>query len=184
MKYYKSTVDAEILSTLKGINIEKHIVEMDGWKISIFISFFENQNVLKEIWEDISSALASTFQANLKGKENQFEKWNIYIIYVCKGNVDKELKNKIETNKFSNRKIVEDNFSDKVTEEKAIGLIIKHITNTDLQAIVDNTKVVLNLYEPNNHNIWDLMPKSELISGNTDLQKNILQQLKNIPNED
>ena len=41
-----------------------------------------------------------------------------YIIYVTNDKTSKELKNKIENDKFSSRKIVEDNFFTKFNEQK------------------------------------------------------------------
>ena len=69
--------------------------------------------------------------------ESVYEKWNLYIIYVTNDKTSKELKNKIENDKFSSRKIVEDNFSQKFNEQEANKLIIIHITNSDLKEIVD-----------------------------------------------
>ena len=75
--------------------------------------------------------------------ESVYEKWNLYIIYVTNDKTSKELKNKIENDKFSSRKIVEDNFSQKFNEQEANKLIIIHITNSDLKEIVDKTSEVV-----------------------------------------
>lgn len=181
MKYYKSEVDKEILDSLEGIDINKILVENGSWKISVFTSLFDSQGALDKLWQDISSVLASTFQVQLKGRENEFEKWNIYIIYVCKEEVDKTLKNKIENNKFSSRKIVEDKFDGELTDERVNEFIIKHITNTDLQVIVESTIENTELdYEPVENNLWEIIPKDSLISHDTKLQKDLLEQIKTI----
>ncbi|MFT7250495.1 MAG: hypothetical protein ACI9FW_000206 [Flavobacterium sp.] len=183
MKYYKSEIEQGILNILKDIDIIKYAVEDANWKISIFISSFENQETLEKSWKDISNTLASAFQSNLSGKENEFEKWNIYILYLCKSDVEKGLKNMIENDKFSSRKIVEDNLKDIATEDVIKKLIIKHITNTDLNEFLEKTIVNLeSTYVPVNQDIWKEIPKEILDNRNknNDNSKLLLKKLKTI----
>ena len=183
MKYYKEEIDQTILSVLEGINIIKYIIENDKWKISVFLSVFEDQQALKENWVDISSTISSAFQVNLKGKENEFEKWNIYILYICKNDVEKGLKNRIENDKFSSRKIVEDNFIEVLSDDIVEKLIIKHITNTDLEELLEITVVNPELtYTPVNPDIWYDIPKDILDnrSKNNESSKLLLEKLKTI----
>lgn len=115
---------------------------------------------------------------------NVVDKWNIYIIYLCQDSATKELKNKIENNRFSNRKIVEDNFQTELTDEKANELIIKHITNTDLiKAIADTNDSIQEVYSPIDESLWKLIPKDETISGDTGKQKDLIELLKQLENE-
>lgn len=152
------------------------------WKINVLIFQSDYEN-LKLKWENVSSAVSMCYQADIKD-ENEFEKWNLYIIYVCYDKVDKELKAKIENNKFSSRKIVEDNQIDKLTDEVVNKLIIKHITNTDLVDIVNDTREnIQKVYEPKNTEIWNLIPKDEYITRKKELQNDIIEQLKKLKYE-
>ena len=183
MKYYKKEVEQGILNILQGIEISKYTIENENWKISVFISIFDEQEFLDLAWKDISNTIASGFQVNLKGKENEFEKWNIYILYICKNDVEKGLKNRIENDKFSSRKIVEDDLKQQLTDEIVEKLIVKHITNTDLEELLEITVVNPELtYIPLNPDIWQDIPKEVLDNRtkNNDNSKLLLKKLKNI----
>lgn len=82
-------------------------------KISVIAGLFESEQLLKENWEDLSSSICSHYQMNL---DNDFTKWNTYLIYVCREPIRKELKYQIENDKFSNRKIVIERCSDDFDE--------------------------------------------------------------------
>lgn len=183
MKYYKTEIQQSIISILEGVNIVQYIIEKDKWKISVFLSEFEDEEALNISWMDISSTISSAFQGSLTGKENEFEKWNIYILYICKNDVEKGLKNKIENDKFSSRKIVEDNMKQILTDEVIEELIIKHITNTDLEDLLNVTVVNPQLnYIPLNLDIWQDIPKDILDNRtkNSDNSKMLLEKLKTI----
>jgi hypothetical protein len=155
----------------------------DDWKINVLI-FQSDYETLKLKWNKVSSAVSMCYQADIND-ENEFEKWNLYIIYICTETVDKELKAKIENDKFSSRKIVVANQTEKLTTELANNLIIQHITNTDLIDTVNKTnESIEKKYEPKNKSIWDLIPKGDSITGNTKLQTNIIEQLKKANYED
>lgn len=155
----------------------------DDWKINVLI-FQSDYETLKLKWNKVSSAVSMCYQADVND-ENEFEKWNLYIIYICTETLDKELKAKIENDKFSSRKIVIANQTEKLTTELANNLIIQHITNTDLINTVNKTnESVEKKYEPKNKSIWDLIPKGDSIIGNTKLQTNIIEQLKKANYED
>ena len=53
----------------------------DEWKFNFFI-FQKNYKNLKLKWNNVSSAVSMCYQANVDNV-NEFEKWNLYIIYVC-----------------------------------------------------------------------------------------------------
>lgn len=179
--YSKSTI-ADLSELHKELKFE-FLIKNIGINISVFFVYgLRSQLEENNNWREISDGIALKYQSRINDVS---DKWNLYIIYVFIDSATKEFKSQIESDKFSSRKIVEDEFEGEFTTAKAEDLIVKHITNTDLENIVRNTKVDLNLkYEPSNQNIWSLMHQEELISGNTDLQKKILQQLKNIQNED
>ena len=185
MKYYKVELEKRLSDLFHDIDIKLFNVEENNWKISVFISAFLNQENLLKYWEEISAIIATGYQGNLKKQEDFFEKWNLYVIYTCATPISKDLKSKIENNKFSSRKIVESNFDKEITTEEAERLIIKYITNTDLIDIVNNTSDnIKNDYEPINKEIWKLIPNDNSLFRNADLQERIINQFEIITNED
>lgn len=178
---YKENILKELTETYKSL-IFKFIIEKININISVLFvyglskDFEDNDN-----WEKISEEIALKYQSKIS---NLVDKWNIYIIYLCKDIATKELKNKIENNRFSNRKIVEDNFQSELTDESANELIIKHITNTDLiKVIADTNDSIQEIYLPINEKLWKLIPKDESISGDTSKQKDLIELLKQLENE-
>ncbi|MEZ7506059.1 ABC-three component system middle component 1 [Flavobacterium sp. Arc2] len=178
---YKENILKELTETYKSL-IFKFIIEKININISVLFvyglskDFEENDN-----WEKISEEIALKYQSKIS---DVIDKWNIYIIYVCQDKTTKELKNKIENNRFSNRKIVEDDFQTELTDEKANELIIKHITNTDLiKVIADTNGSLQEVYSPINQNLWELIPKDDTINGDTSKQKYLIELLKQLKNE-
>ncbi len=100
--------------------------------VNVFTLLFENVSVLKENWKDIYSSIAAYFQAGLP-VESEFERWNIYLFYICREEVEKELQYKIENDRFASRKIVLGNCKEEITDEVVERVINQHITNTDLE---------------------------------------------------
>jgi hypothetical protein len=185
MNYCKIDISTEITNLFEETKIEHYIVNDETWKFSVFVSSFDNIKILDKLWQQLSDVIASSYQTNLNGEENLFEKWNIYILYICKESVSKNLKAKIENDKFSSRKIVSDNINEELTEELINRIIMKHITHSDLIDIVDNTETKLEeIYVPNDSSIWSLIPTDKQVSGNLELQKNMIKQLKACCNED
>ncbi|SHK18839.1 ABC-three component system middle component 1 [Desulforamulus aeronauticus] len=96
----------------------------------IFTYTCENSNQLVENYNLINNDIAVFFQTGL---EIDVEKWNIYLFCFVKEEVNKDLKYKIEQNKYSTRKIVIDkqaNINDEVIkraiEQKLFVINIKH----------------------------------------------------------
>lgn len=178
---YKENILKELTESYKSL-IFKFIIE----KININISVLFVYGLTKDLeendnWEKISEKIALKYQSKIS---DAVDKWNIYILYVCQDTVKKELKNKIENNRFSNRKIVEDNFHSELTDEQANELIIKHITNTDLIKVIAETNAsIQDVYSPINENLWNLIPKDETINGDTGKQKDLIELLKQLENE-
>ncbi|MFB9052297.1 ABC-three component system middle component 1 [Formosa undariae] len=179
---YSTTVLDDLSKRFENLNF-KFLVHDIGVKISVFIVNGKSSDIeQKDNWRLVSEEIALKFQSKMDSKD---DKWNLYIIYTFSDKVDKELKAKIENNKFSSRKIVVDSQIDKLRDELINNLIIQHITNTDLIDIVNKTdESVEKKYEPKNKSIWDLIPKTDSIIGNTKLQTNIIEQLKKAYYED
>lgn len=134
-----------------------HYVSESSFKINIF--FFEaNYDLINDFWKRFSNMIAVNYQTSKYMSNKEFDKWNFYIIYISKDEVPKELKNKIENDKFSSRKIVEDCYDKEFNDDEANHLIIKHITNSDLKGIVESTEEVkVSPYIPKNQNLWNLL---------------------------
>ena len=144
--------------------------------ISVFF-VLTNSSVLEEsnLWQKISEEVALKYQPKL---DSIYEKWNLYIIYVTHDKTSKELKNKIENDKFSSRKIVEDNFYQEFGESECAELIIKHITNSDLKEIVDTTtEVNISKYIPLNTDLWKLLDTEDKVIGDKEAQECIVKEL-------
>ena len=106
--------------------------------ISVFSFFFESEADLNEKWESITSSIAVNYQSEFEDEGQEFERWNIYIFFVVRGNVDSQLKYKIENDKFSSRKIIQDNVDEVLNADSISELIQKHITHSDLnKSVID-----------------------------------------------
>jgi len=173
------------------VNIDENLTELYGDSLSLFkddetfgyniLIFNSDIKELANKWNKVASAVSMIYQANI---ETEFEKWNLYIVFVCSDKVPKELKAKIENDKYSSRKIVEGNINVELTKEVINCIIKKHITHSDLIDIVDNTETKLEeIYVPNDPSIWSIIPTNKLVSGNLELQKNMIKQLKACCNE-
>ena len=150
--------------------------------ISVFFVLTKS-SVLEEndLWRKISEEIALKYQPKL---ESVYEKWNLYLIYVTSDKTSKELKNKIENDKFSSRKIVEDGYSIVFNSEEANQLIIKHITNSDLKDILAQTHdIIKEKYQPINTELWKLIQSDVSFSRDTDLQKQIIEQIIQLSDE-
>lgn len=130
--------------------------------ISVFFVLAKSTIISENgLWEKISKEIALKYQSKL---ENVYEKWNLYIIYITTDVTSKALKNKIENDKFSSRKIVEDSYDKEFNDDEANRLIVKHITNADLKDIVEATQqVTISAYIPKNEKFWELLDEEKLI---------------------
>lgn len=153
-----------------------------GVNISVFFVLSKSFVLERDnLWQNISEEIALKFQPKL---ESVFEKWNLYIIYITTNKTHKELKNKIENDKFSSRKIVEDNFSKKFNSTVAEELVIKHITNTDLKDILANTQdKIQEEYKPINNDLWKLIQNDISMFRNTDIQEQTVEQIIRLTDE-
>jgi hypothetical protein len=77
-----------------------HYRNEDAFRVNIFFLEASNDRI-KEIWRRFSNMIAANYQNYEYMGDSKFDKWNFYIIYLSKDIVSKELKNKIENDKFS-----------------------------------------------------------------------------------
>lgn len=134
-------------------------------EISIFSFLFETEDYLNDNWDKITSSIASYYQSVFENEENEFERWNIYILFLVKNSVGIQLKYKIENDKFSSRKIVIDNIKEDLNKNLVTGLIAKHIINSDLDVSnFENSNAYRSdaIYS-NDSKIYQLIENSNLI---------------------
>lgn len=115
--------------------------------INVFTALFETEVQLKEFWEDLYSTIAAYFQTALTVEED-FEKWNIYIFYICRESVDRGLHYRIENDRYACRKIVIGECDEAISDRFVSRLTAQHITNLDL-LLPDSRKEKPALFEKN-----------------------------------
>lgn len=154
-----------------------HYINEESFKINVF--FLETDNpTLNDNWKRFSNMVAANYQTAEHMSDSEFDRWNFYIIYISKDSVAKELKNQIENDKFSSRKIVEDTYDKEFNNDEANRLIVKHITNADLKEIVEKTEeVTISAYVPENEKVWELLVKEEKVAGDRKAQEELIEKI-------
>lgn len=157
-----------------------HYRNEDNFRINIF--FFEaNKHAIYENWKRFSNMVAANYQNSNYMSDKEFDRWNFYIIYLSKDEISKELKNLIENDKFSSRKIVEDCDDKEFNDVEANRLIVKHITNSDLKTIVEETQEVNILeYIPKNETLWKLLLDEEKLIGDRKAQESFIKKINTL----
>jgi len=88
----------------------------------LFTLACSTNDALKDYWEDLTENIAINFQTNL---EKEIERWNIYLLFLLENEVPKEIKYKIEQDKYCCRKLVEDNLKTFDFSEDYISQLIR-----------------------------------------------------------
>tara|TARA_Y100001933_G_scaffold183498_1_gene182348 strand:+ start:201 stop:656 length:456 start_codon:yes stop_codon:yes gene_type:complete len=85
--------------------MEYSIYEYDelNYPIKFAYKFFQTEELLLKEWNDLTNAVAMEIQSV---SSTSIEIWNIYIVFLVGEKVSDQLKNLIEQDKFSARKIV------------------------------------------------------------------------------
>jgi DNA repair exonuclease SbcCD ATPase subunit len=96
----------------------------------VFSVYIENQQELKANWKKVKNYIATYVQGLLL--EKAVERWNLYIVFFVKNEIDNELKYKIEQDKFSTRKIVLDNMQKEFSEEEIMDKVEDLIFRLDI----------------------------------------------------
>jgi hypothetical protein len=178
---YSKDIITDLKERYSDCNFNFKLLE-ENVGISVFF-ILANSSVLakNDIWNKISNEIALKYQSKL---ETVYEKWNLYLIFITNDVTSKELKNKIENDKFSSRKIVEDCYDKEFNVVEANGLIVKHITNSDLKEILLNTNdKIKEEYKPFNNKLWKLIPNDISLSRDKVSQKLIVEQIIQISDE-
>jgi hypothetical protein len=104
-------------------------------------------NNFEDTWEQINFTLTQYIENYL----DNFNKWNMYLLFITEENITKEVQYKIENDTLAFRKITESNYSNELTEENIKELISKHVLFTDLN--IENTYTNISNYNSET-NIW------------------------------
>lgn len=183
---YKDAILSELSDTYSKLQFDCVITDFNVRITTFFVLGLSKDIAECDNWQKISEDIALKYQSKI---EMPFDKWNIYIIYIGKDEISKDFKNKIETDKFSSRKIVEDNFAENFTGVKAKELLVKHITNIDLdELVIDKSNKENNIpqtvveYVPYNSQLWKAIPKED-IKGNKNIQEKLLFQIEKMYHE-
>lgn len=177
MSFYRVEID-EVFKDIGEEVTLKLFRNNANWRISVFLAHTKTNQDLEKYWEAISNSIAAIYQSVLVKKEDEFERWNIYVVFLSKENVEKELKFKIENDKFSSRKIVHSRPEENLEDDLALRIIIEQITNEDLQ-LVDSTQeagTTNRSYTPKTM-IWDLIKNEDLLHYKKDKQQLLLDTL-------
>ncbi|EKN5949060.1 hypothetical protein DVQ81_04405 [Yersinia enterocolitica] len=115
-------------------------------KISCFVCWIDSCEILSRNWKGIVSFIAGSYQTSLTEK---YSVWNIYVVFMCKDSVSKQIKYRIENDRFAMRKIIYDidNYYENLDE-------IEKILNNDILGFD------LNLQTPDSNDISSLVEKS------------------------
>lgn len=157
-----------------------HYINEGNFKINVFILEADN-TIITDSWKRFSNVVAASYQNSDYMGGREFDRWNFYIIYISKGKLSKELKNKIENDKFSSRKIVEDSYDKEFNDDEAKRLIIKHITNSDLKEIIEKTEEVTMLrYIPKNKKLWKVLLDEKKLIGDRKAQELFIEKINSL----
>ena len=162
MKVSLKTKNAEFLGAYSLLNPKLSKIEFGG-TISVFSFVFGTESSLSDNWEFITSLIGAYYQSEFENEDNEFEQWNIYILFLVKELVSTQLKYKIENDKFSCRKIVQDKIVD-VSDDRIHKFIEKHIINKDLNRFTFENQEVSDksLNYVNNSEIYKLIEGNNL----------------------
>ena len=106
-----------------------HWIREMGVQCHIFTIQISTVAELENIWESIANEIAAYFQSDFK---NEYETWNLYVVFLSDFEISRDLKYKIENDKYSSRKIVIDDISPPIDEGKIVDKILKRIFLLDI----------------------------------------------------
>jgi hypothetical protein len=111
-------------------------------EFSIFVVLSNSLKELSESWKKVVSNVAVNFQSQLSDKHKI---WNIYIAFIIATDKRmeelKDIKYKIENDKYSSRKIVIDDISPPIDENKIKEKISKRIFQLDIDPDLPHIKL-------------------------------------------
>jgi len=128
-----------LLGEFEGLEFSQYIYQvetgLEGETISVFGCIVKDPSKLNASWKEVSNIICADYQTNL---ENEFDRWNIYLVFFCDEIVDRKLKYQIENDKHFMRKIVCDSSINKVDK---LEFINEQLLGSDLHSgLVSNSK--------------------------------------------
>ncbi|WP_339691261.1 ABC-three component system middle component 1 [uncultured Pseudoalteromonas sp.] len=106
-----------------GISYFKYSETINSF-LSCFCIQFTHEVDIQSKWERIVNEVALEYMSELN---DSFSKWNCYLIFICSKPVSKEIKYKIENDKFAIRKIVIDDVKKQLTDDEVALLLNERI---------------------------------------------------------
>lgn len=101
--FLMSEFEEKLKTEFPEINISYHKVDIAKATAHAFNIPIIRPKDLQKFWREISNFIALHFQRYI---DQKFEQYNLYLFFEIQGNVEKELRYKIENDKFSSRKII------------------------------------------------------------------------------
>lgn len=129
MNLQKSLTKVEV-ETLQRVKNDNQLLDIQVYKFDyaghFLITLVKNENSqnLQDSWKAVNSSLS---QYLVDKMNDDFSRWNLYLLFLLGTPIDKTLQYEIENNTFSSRKIVIPNFHDEINDESAQLLISDHI---------------------------------------------------------
>lgn len=138
-KLQESFSNKTITHWIKNIDVKCHIFTIE----------VETVKQLEDIWESLTDKIAVYFQSTL---ENEFETWNVYIVFLSTIKIPRKIKYEIENDKYSSRKIVIDELSPPIDESEIKKKISKKIFRLDIdkeKPLENNRQDLSQILDPN-----------------------------------
>ncbi|MGJ7067123.1 ABC-three component system middle component 1 [Morganella morganii] len=98
--------------------------------LSCFTIYFDTTKDLDLSWEKFVTEIAINY---INEQTDKFSIWNCYCVFICSHEVPKELKYKIENNKFAMRKIVIDSFPQTIDQTEICNTINNRILSFNVK---------------------------------------------------
>lgn len=129
--------------------------------ISCFVAQFEDEATCEKNWLNITNLIALNYQEPL---DNEAAAWNIYLALVLPSTVVKNLKYRIENDRFALRKLVLDGPAyAKITELKLIDVLESAILGNDLKVSDSHQENTVETELDSANFVRDLVSKDSLI---------------------
>src|ERR1700733_14796549 len=115
---------------------------MSEYVCHLFVIQINEENTLAEVWEKVSARIALEFQVELS---HDIEMYNIYLVFLVRLGISKEVKYKIEQDKYCCRKLVEDELGEADFTDEYISNLIgeKIFTMNTIDIGTDNLTAII-----------------------------------------
>ena len=97
--------------------------------ITVFCCQTATLKHLTSEWMDINALVATDYISNI---ENEFSRWNTYLLFTCVEKIPNSLRYEIENNKFAMRKLVMGNVSELLDDVQQVDVLNKKLLLTEV----------------------------------------------------